>query len=220
MTKPFCFIRAAVLAAAAALTSPLAWAQHWEVGGAAGASFSLDRTVRAATGATGQVGFARGIAGSGWIAHNSAGRLGGEIRYLFARSDMRLTGNGVDYRFAARSHLVHYDVLIHANSGEDRIRPFVAIGGGLKGYFGAGAERAVQPLSNLAILSRTSQWKPLLSVGGGVKWTIGQRWLLRAEVRDYITPIPREVILPAPGATISGWIHDIVPMVGISYLFP
>jgi hypothetical protein len=36
-------------------------------------------------------------------------------------------------------------------------------------------------------------------------------------VHDYLTPFPKEVITPNPPSKVSGWIHDIVPMFGLSY---
>ena len=38
-----------------------------------------------------------------------------------------------------------------------------------------------------------------------------------AEIRDYFTPFPKELITPAPGAKIGSFLHDIVPMVAIGY---
>ena len=99
------------------------------------------------------------------------------------------------------------------------MRPFVAGGGGIKFFRGTGKERAYQPLSNLALLTKTQEVKGLISVGGGVKAVVSDHVLLRVEFRDYITPFPKEVITPSPGAKISGWLHDLVPMVGITFRF-
>jgi hypothetical protein len=211
---------AILTAGAVLLPASQASAQEWEVGAVGGGSFYLDRTVKAASGASGQAGFQPGYVAGGFLAHNTAGRLGGEIRYLFENADMRLSSGGTKYTFGARAHLVHYDLVIHANAGEDRVRPFVAIGGGMKGYFGVGTERAVQPLSNLAILSRTSQWQPMVSVGAGIKCRISSRLMVRVEVRDYFTRVPKDVLLPSPGASLGGWLHDIMPMASISYILP
>jgi len=198
----------------------IASGQQWEVGAVGGGSFYVDRSVRAASGSSGQVGYEPGFVAGGLIAHSTAGRWGGEIRYLFEKADMRLSSGGAKYTFGGRSHMIHYDLVLHANSGEDRVRPFVAFGGGMKGYFGTGTERAVQPLNNLAILSHSAQWQAMLSIGGGIKWRIGERVVVRAEVRDYITRLPKDVLLPSPGASLGGWLHDIVPMFGISYVLP
>jgi outer membrane protein W len=145
--------------------------------------------------------------------------LGGEVRYLFERNDIRLTSGGASYNFASQNHLIHYDVLIHAGSVESRVRPFVAAGAGIRGFIGTGQEHAVQPLSQFAILSRTNQWQPVLSVGGGIKWVVGKRMIFRVEVRDYISPVPSQVIVPGVGTSFKGWLHNLTPIVGIGYSF-
>ena len=59
--------------------------------------------------------------------------------------------------------------------------------------------------------------KPMASVGGGVKFAISRPVFLRAEVRDYITAFPTEVITPPAGMKYGKLLHDFVPMVGISF---
>jgi hypothetical protein len=59
----------------------------------------------------------------------------------------------------------------------------------------------------------------MVTFGGGIKYAFSPRVLLRAEVRDYFTQFPTKVIAPAPGAHLSGWLHDIVPMVGVTFVF-
>jgi hypothetical protein len=200
------------------LTGSHALAQQWEVGGLGGGGFYLNNSVTGSRG-SGNVGFKPGFSGGAFLGHNSTDRIGGEIRYLFQRNDMKVSSGGTDYTFGGMTHAIHYDVLIHTRSVDDVVRPFIAIGGGVKGYRGTGKEVAFQPLSNLAILTRTHQWQPMLSVGGGVKWAIGDRTMVRVEIRDYVTQIPTDVILPAPGAKFSGWIHSLTPLVGISYTY-
>jgi len=204
-------------ASLAAASLSLAQAQQWEVGALGGGGFFLNNSVTGPRG-SGDVGFKMGWSAGGWIGHTGSGRFGGEVRYLFQRSDMKVASGGTSVGFAAQSHMIHYDFIIHTNSSEDRVRPFFAVGGGMKGYVGTGQERAFQPLSNVAILSHTKQWQPMLSFGGGVKWPIGSRLDLRVEVRDFVTPFPKDLILPAPGGKVSGWVHDITPMIGISYI--
>ena len=74
-------------------------------------------------------------------------------------------------------------------------------------------------LERFAALTRTSEFVPLLSLGGGVRIRIGNNAFLRFDFRDYVTPFPTKVIAPAPGAAVSGWLHDLTPMVGISAFF-
>lgn len=193
------------------------FSQNFEVGVAGGGGFYMSKGVTGPRG-SGDAGFSPGYAVGGWIGHNSAGKLGGEFRYMLQGNDMKVSSGGTSYTFGGRSHTVHYDIVLHANSVEDSVRPYVAFGGGIKGYQGTGVERAFPPLSNIAILSKTQQWQPVISLGAGVKWAISSRLMMRAEIRDYLSPIPKDVILPAPGAQLSGWFHNLTPMVGLSYV--
>jgi hypothetical protein len=34
-----------------------------------------------------------------------------------------------------------------------------------------------------------------------------------------MTPFPKEVITPNLNSSVSGWLHNLVPMAGISYTF-
>jgi hypothetical protein len=206
-----------MLLAAISLALP-ALGQNFEVGAGVGGGFYIDKGVAGPRG-SGNAGFSPGMAITAWVGHNSPGKLGGEFRYILQRNDMTVTSGGNSYAFAGRSHAIHYDVVIHATGIEDNVRPYVSFGGGIKGYQGTGTERAFQPLSNIAILTKTQQWQPLITFGAGVKWSIGSRVMLRAEVRDYLTRVPTDVILPAPGAKLGGWLHDLTPTIGISYLF-
>jgi hypothetical protein len=65
------------------------------------------------------------------------------------------------------------------------------------------------------VLTRTSETKPMLSAGAGVKFQ-ANRFTFRAEFRDYISPVPNRIILPVPGTQLTGWMHDLTPMFGIS----
>lgn len=217
MTKAFPGLAGlAIGCLALGLASPAA-AQQWEVGAMGGGGFYLNNSVSGTAG-KGNVGFSPGYSAGGWLGHSSNGRLGGEIRYLFQRNNLKANSPTESASFGGQSHQFHYDVVWHTNTREDRVRPFVAVGGGFKGYRGTGRERAFQAASNVAILSRTAEWKPMLTFGAGVKWQVGSRLMLRAEVRDFVTPFPKEVILPTPGNKVSGWVHDITPLIGLSYV--
>ena len=94
----------------------------------------------------------------------------------------------------------------------------MAGGGGLKFYQGTGAEQAFQPLSNLALLTKTNETLPTVDFGGGVKFHVSRRTAISVEFRDYITKVPK-VFAAAPGASISGVLHQWVPAFGISWTF-
>lgn len=145
--------------------------------------------------------------------------LGGEFRYVFRFSDLKVSRAGTQVRFSGRSQTVHYDLLVFARGRAAPVRPYVAVGGGVRIYQGTGEEAAFQPLSRFAILTRTRQVVGLASLGGGVKIRIGERSWLRWEIRDYLTPFPKTVIAPGRGADIRGWVHDLTPMAGIGVEF-
>jgi hypothetical protein len=199
-----------VLAAACA-------AQNWEVGGLAGYGAFKNVGLSSPVGSA-STGFKPGAGFGAVVGQNLYPRISGEMRYTYAMSDLKLSAAGQEVTFAGRSHIIHYDLLFHGAKRGAPVRPFVAAGGGLRLYRGTGAEAAYQPLNNYAILTRTQEVKPLVSVGAGVKWTVAPRVIMRVEFRDYMTPFPKQVIAPVRG-DISGWIHDFVPLAGITFSF-
>jgi hypothetical protein len=137
---------------------------------------------------------------------------------MFEQNDLKLSSGGTSASFGAQSHAVHYDFLVHATPLGSSMRPYVAFGGGVKFYRGTGTEVAVQPLGNIALLTKTNEVKGLLSVGGGVKFQLSSRVLIRLDVHDYITPFPVNLIAPASGSTApSGWVNNIVATAGVSF---
>jgi hypothetical protein len=130
-----------------------------------------------------------------------------------------LNGGGQNASFGAYTSAIHYSVLWYAAPNGSRIRPFVAVGAGIKMYEGNGAQVAYQPLSNVALLTQAQDLTPLITAGGGVKWQISPRLQMRFEVTDFLTPFPKKVITPNFGEKVSGlgWLQDFTPMIGISY---
>ncbi|MEO7142779.1 MAG: outer membrane beta-barrel protein [Bryobacteraceae bacterium] len=198
--------------------TPAAFGQKWEFGAGAGGGFYTSETVTSPAG-NADAKFAMGLAGSAWLVNNSGRLLSGELRYDFQQGDMKLTSGGASASFGAQSHAIHYDFVLNAMPAGSRIRPFVAAGGGVKIYRGTGTEVEFQPLGNIALLTKTHELKPLVSVGGGVKFRISNAISLRVEVHDYLTPFPQQVIAPALNAKVGGWLQDIVPMIGLSFVF-
>jgi hypothetical protein len=195
-----------------------ALAQRWEFGAGAAGTFYTSKEVTAGS-LKANAGFKNGWGASAWLGNDMHNYIGGEIRYMFQQNDMKLSGNGRDYSFGGRSQTIHYDFLLHAAPRNAKVRPFLAVGAGFRGYEGTGREVAVQPLSNFAFLTKTSQWVPVISVGGGVKFIPARRLAVRAEFRDYVSPVPGNVITAAPGAKLNGWFHNFVALVGVSVLF-
>jgi outer membrane protein W len=208
-----------VLTAAGVLAlAPAAFAQKWEFGGGAGASFYPANTITNGS-ASASLDTQTGLAGSLWLANNPTAHWGGEARIDYSRGDLQLSSGNTQAKFNSEAYALHYDFQWYPIRSESRVRPYVTAGGGVKYYRGIGNEVEFQPLSQFALLSKTNQLKPMLSVGGGVKFRLTDRIGIRMEVHDYLTTFPDNMIVPNNGSKISGWMQDIVPMVGISYLF-
>jgi hypothetical protein len=146
--------------------------------------------------------------------------LRGEFRYLLGMNDPKLY-DGVSARLNGETHAFVYDFLVYGAGKEAPVRPFLAAGAGGKWFRGTGPEIAFQPGSNIAVLSHTSQWEPVISFGGGLKFAIGKWAIFRMDFRDHTSPLPRNVIAPMPptGRT-SGWLHDFVVLAGFSLAVP
>jgi hypothetical protein len=193
-------------------------AQQFELGAAGGFGFSTDATVkRGSDSAT--AGLKPGPAFGVFVVQNMYKHLGGEIRYTFQMDDLKVSRGGSEATFTGQTHALHYDLLYLAGSRDSRVRPFVAAGGGVKVYRGTGGQHASQNLGQFVALTQTQEIKPLISFGGGVKMKLGGRLNLHVEARDYLTPFPTKVIAPVPPSTVGGWVHDFVPLVGLSFGF-
>jgi len=164
-------------------------------------------------------GFRSGPAVGAWIGQDLYSHWSGEIRYLFEKSDALLRSGSTTAAFAGQAHVVHYDIVWNQRSRGERVRPYLAAGGGIKIFQGTGTETAYRPLMQYAYLTRTQELKPLASVGGGVKVRLGGRMLLRLDCRDQITPFPRKIVTPADGIKVRNWLNDLVPTIGVSWLF-
>lgn len=199
-------------------SGPAAFAQKWEVGVAGGGNFYTTQAVKSAI-ANADAGFSNGFVASAWLGNNTASTISGELRYDYERNDLKLNSGGTNVTFGGQSNAIHYDLVMHFAPSESHIRPFVSAGAGVKVFSGIGKEQDFQPLSNIALLTKTSQVEALVSVGGGVKVAISPAVQLRLEAHDFLSPFPKNVIAPAPGATIGGWLQDFVVMAGLSFSF-
>lgn len=202
----------------AVLTVLPACAQKYEFALAGGGSFYQSHTVTNPKGDA-SAGFDNGWAGSVAVGNNMYQHIGGEVRYTYLHNDARLSSGSTKATFGAESHAIHYDFLIHATPVGSTIRPYVAAGGGIKLYRGTGTEVPFQPLSNIALLTKTTEVQGLLSVGAGVKVSLTHRMLFRVDVHDYITPFPSKIITPALNSKASGWFNNVVATAGISFAF-
>jgi hypothetical protein len=208
-------VRLFVLCSAAAML-PAAMAQKWEVGVGAGGGFYTSQDVTlGSTSAAAKL--KTNVAGSVWVGQNLTDRWGGELRYSYQPGDLQLKQNSNEASFGAETHTINYNFLWHARPSEAAVRPFLSGGAGIKFYRGTGTETETQNLSQYALLTKANDLTAVVSVGGGVKVRLGTHAWLRLDVHDYMSPFPKQVITPNAGATVGGWLHDIVPMVAVSF---
>ncbi|HEU0121119.1 MAG TPA: hypothetical protein VFQ91_11390 [Bryobacteraceae bacterium] len=199
------------------------WAQgaltpRFEIGGAVLGSFYDQKTFASTIGNV-NAGFGPGFGASAWLGNHMYPRVSGEIRYDYVRNEMKLDGSGASATFNGESHAVHYDIHYHFTGAHAKLRPFVIGGGGVKMFRGTGEERAFQPLSQVAVLTRTNELTGLLTFGVGVKMQLSERVLLRLELRDNLTRSPKKVIAPNRGVGGDGWVNNLLPSAGLSVLF-
>ena len=189
------------------------YAQQWEFGGLGGGGFLNHVGVTAPAGAA-TAGFANGAAFGGYVGFNSYKHIGGEIRYAYMQSNLKLSSGGSDATFSGNAHVIHYDVVFHTNRSP-KVQLFASVGVGAKIFRGTGAEHAVQNLSSFGYFTKTQQFLPMGTVAAGVKVMIAPHVFLRTEIRDYISAFPKDVIAPPPGVKYGSILNEIVPMVGI-----
>lgn len=194
------------------------FAQSWEIGGAAGGGFTRLVTASAAAGSA-RAGLGESYAAGAALTQDLYPRLSGQIRYTFRPSSLIVSSGSERAAFDAVSHAMHYDFLFHAKPAGSPVRPYLAAGAGVRIFRGTGREAAYQPAQDYVLLTRTLEWKPLISAGGGVQFAASPRVSFRLELRNYSTPIPKKVLAPAAGASVRGWLHEIVPLAGIGFIF-
>ncbi len=210
--------KSSICALILAVVPGFAFAQKWEIGVGGGGGFYTSKSVTG-SGGDGSVKVGNGVAASAWLANNNSRLWGGELRYDFQGGDLKVSSGGASATFSGQSHALHYDFLLHFADRDAKTRPFVAFGAGVKQYRGTGTEVTDQPLSQIALLTKTNQTVPLVSVGAGVKIRMSRSVGLRLEVHDFLTPFPDNVIAPAEGQSLGGWTNDFVAMLGLSILF-
>ena len=77
----------------------------------------------------------------------------------------------------------------------------------------------MQPGSDLIMLTRTREVLAAFTPAAGVKFRLARHVMLRMELRYILTPTPNQVVTPAPGSVLRGWVHDFVPTIGIAGTF-
>jgi hypothetical protein len=204
----------------AALVAAAAFGQQpqWELGASVG--YGWYRGVRVnGPGAEAKAGIHSRFAAGAVATEDLYERISGEIRYTYHDGDPFLSLNGRSANIQGQSHAFTYETLFHLRDRDSRLRPNFAAGAGGKYFRATGPEPNPQPGPGAAVLVNTSEWRFVVSVGGGVTWRMPNHLLLRADFRDYISPFARKLIVPAAGATARGLLHQFTPMVGVGFWF-
>jgi hypothetical protein len=197
-------------------TAPLL-AQQWEIG--AGAGYGLYRNVRVnAPAGTAAVGVRDRFVLTAILGEDLYPRISGEVRYTYQDGDPFVESGSAKANIQGQSHSFHYDVLVHTHNRESRMRPYIAVGVGAKLYRVTGPENPDQPLASIARLAARDETKPLVTAGGGIKLRVADRYRLRFEFLDYVTPFPRNVIRPAPLGTARGLFQQFTTMISLAVL--
>jgi opacity protein-like surface antigen len=142
-----------------------------------------------------------------------------QFAYLYHDGHPYLSPPGGIADIQGQSHALTVGMLFHFRRTDSRLRPFVSGATGAKGYIIAGPEPFPQPFPSIASLTENDVWKVVFSVGGGVRYRLSPRVMLRAEFRDYLTTFPRQQIVPAPHNTARGIFEQFTPLFGIGYVF-
>ena len=204
--------------AAALLFASAALAQQWEVGGTLG--YGWYRKVRVnGPGAEASVGIRNRFVAGAVLTEDLYEHVSGEIRYTYHDGDPFISLGARTANMQGQSHSFTYDTLLHVRDRDSRLRPFFAAGLGAKYFRITGPPPATQPAPGVATLVADSQWRLLVSIGAGVSYRLPNHLMIRADFRDYISPMPRKLFAPAPGATGRGLMHQFTPMVGIGFWF-
>jgi Outer membrane protein beta-barrel domain len=200
------------------LFSTVCRAQSKQVGVAGGFGFYHDVTVTAPSGEA-RAGFGPRFAAGVVAGERFQDHLGAEFRYTFQDGDSELRSGTLEANLDAHAHSFLGDLLIYGRSHGPRLQPYGAVGFGVKIYQATESPTPGRPLANFATLASGTAARPLLSLGGGIQYSIAERWAVRFDVQDYATPFPNKLFALAPGAQVHGWLHDFVPLVGISRSF-
>jgi opacity protein-like surface antigen len=189
-----------------------------EIGAAGGFGSYQDVTITNASGSA-QAGFGPRFVLSAVAGWNWSRFFAVEGRYTFQDGDAALRSQGQEANLDADAQSAMAELLFFGQPKTSRFRFFAAAGFGVKLYQATQLIAGPRPLTDFATLQKANQAEPLITYGAGIKYAFSEHWLIRVEFRDYATPFPAGVITPAPGARVSGWMHDIVPTLGISRTF-
>lgn len=176
------------------LMAGVAGAQVLELGGHAGVGQLTNNVLSADDGVKLKSGFRMGFR----VTLNAHEYFGHEVGYAYNRTSMDYAGTN----YGMATHQGYYNLLAYARPEGSKIRPFVAGGGQFSNF--------VQPGTSVSSGYGTTKFG--INYGGGVKIRTSDRFLIRLDLHQYLTPKP-DWFLTAP----QGWLRINEVSVGFSY---
>jgi hypothetical protein len=199
-------------------TATAAFPQQWQAGGALG--YGWYRGIRVnGPGAEASAGIRNRFTASAVLTEDLYEHISGEVRYIYHDGDPYLSLGGRTANMQGQSHSFTYDTLFHLRERDQRLRPFFAAGMGAKYFRTTGPAPSAQPAPAVATLVQANEFRLLVSVGAGVTYRFANHLMVRADLRDYISPIPRKLFAPAANASPRGLMHQITTMIGVGFWF-
>ena len=113
------------------LWASVCFGQQYEIGASIGYGVYRNATVYAPAG-TATAGFTNRFTAGAVLGEDLYEHISGELRYLYQDGDSFVSGAGAKANVQGQSHAVHYDLLFHIFDRDARLRPYFAIGGGIK----------------------------------------------------------------------------------------
>jgi opacity protein-like surface antigen len=193
-------------------------AQLYEVGANVGYGIYRNGTIISSTGSA-EAGIRNRFAAGIILGWEFSAYVSGEFAYLYHDGHPFLQAPGVKVDIQGQSQALTAGLLFHFKNREHRMRPFLAGMVGSKGYVIAGPAPFPQPIPQIASLTTNDVWKVVFALGGGVKYRLQRRVVLRGEILNYVTTFPRQQIVPAAHNTARGIFQQITPLFGVSYTF-
>jgi hypothetical protein len=166
--------------------------------------------------ATGDAGIGARYALDASIGRAIGEHLAIEGAWTFQDGDFEIRSGAQKTAFDAHAHSIHGDLYYYIRQRSVRVRPFAEFGAGVKLYQGIETVRP-RPLAVLGSFAHQVDGRALLIFGGGVDYRLIGHWGLRFSVRDFATPFPSSVIVPASGVKVGGWLHDLVVAAGVQW---
>lgn len=194
-------------------------AEDFSAGVVGGIGRARSMTAEIPNGASAEASVRNSAAAGFFFRDDMYANVSGEFRYLYRWGAHEVSNATASARLGAHSHIFHYDLLFNAGPAAFPLRPYIAIGAGGRIFQGTGTPPRTQALSNLVLLRKASETRPMISLGGGLRWKWGGNKVIQFDFRDYITPAPRKVFAPSTTSTVSGWLHDLTPQLGLGVAF-